>query len=185
MIHKYFDEEIDATGSKNLLYFAPINGLENKFREDFSVTTLDINRDDVDVKADITELPFKKSSFDIVLCSHVLEHVPDDLSALTELRRVINQEGEGIILVPQNRDMDTTLEDPTATTEEERERKFGQHNHVRWYGNDFSSKLVSAGFKVSERDYVIKLNNGVIEKHRLRESEKWIHDHTLIFYVNK
>jgi len=38
---------------------------------------------------DVTNLPFKNSSFDIVICSEVLEHIPDDKRALSELVRIL------------------------------------------------------------------------------------------------
>ena len=99
-----------------------------------------------DVTASVTDLPFASGSIDLVICFHVLEHVPDDTRAIRELARVLAPGGLGIIQVPWR---------PNGLTEEnleadvdERIRRFGQHDHVRMYGGDFEQILMAQGLSV-------------------------------------
>ena len=106
---------------------------------------------------DITEIDFPDNSFDFVLCSHVLEHIPDDLKAMRELFRVMKTGGWGILQVPIDLNRQTTYEDSSITSPEERKSAFGQFDHVRWYGLDYKDRLASAGFRVEIDDYALKL----------------------------
>jgi predicted SAM-dependent methyltransferase len=83
----------------------------------------------------------------VIYCSHVLEHVPDDRQALSEFRRVIKPGGKAIIVVPITGKR--TFEDPSVTSPQERERLFGQHDHVRIYGPDVAERFRQAGFDVT------------------------------------
>lgn len=97
----------------------------------------------VDVQASLTRLPFPAASFDVIVCYHVLEHVPDDRAAMHELARVLRPGGVALVQVPFRPEA-ATDEDPDAD-EEERVRRFGQADHVRWYGGDFEQRLERAG----------------------------------------
>lgn len=97
----------------------------------------------IDLLGDITQLPFRSGCFPMVVCYHVLEHVPDDRSAMGELRRVVSDDGLVLIQVP-HRPTAPTDEDPSAPPEERIER-FGQEDHVRFYGKDFDERLTDAG----------------------------------------
>lgn len=99
---------------------------------------------------DLTALPEKDNSFDLVLCSHVLEHIPNDKKALEEIYRVLKPNGKAILLVPLDKKLDETYEDWTITTPEGRLEAFGQSDHVRMYGRDFQEKIESIGFKVEQ-----------------------------------
>jgi SAM-dependent methyltransferase len=103
------------------------------------------------IDLDITAMPFADGSFDLVICSHVLEHVPDDRAALRELKRVLAPEGVGLVLVPQDMGRAVTFEDPTVTDPQDRLRLFGQFDHVRIYGRDLVERLREAGLRVEER----------------------------------
>ena len=106
------------------------------------------------VEADLTALPFEDAAFDLVLCSHVLEHVPDDRAALRELRRVLRPGGLAVIQTPVNHDQPVTYEDASVTDPEERLSRFSQPDHVRVYGPDLLARLRDAGFGVSVVDAV-------------------------------
>lgn len=93
---------------------------------------------------DVTAIDHPDASFDVVLCNHVLEHVPDDRAALRELRRVTRPDGWALIQVPMLRER--TDEDPSVTDPQERLRRFMQADHVRVYGRDFLDRLREAGW---------------------------------------
>jgi SAM-dependent methyltransferase len=88
-------------------------------------------------------------SFDLILCSHVLEHVPDDGAAMAELRRVLAPGGLCLVLTPYRPEV-TTYEDPGITSPLDRMVAFGQQDHVRIYGNDLTDRLRGAGFEVED-----------------------------------
>ena len=98
------------------------------------------------VHLDVTALPFTDQYFDAILCSHVLEHVPNDHTAMREFYRVLKPGGWFLPDVPIVGDR--TFEDPSITDSEERARLFGQSDHVRSYGRDFKGRLETAGFQV-------------------------------------
>jgi SAM-dependent methyltransferase len=98
---------------------------------------------DVDALASLTQLPLPDGSVDLLVCFHVLEHVPDDCTAMREIARVLSPRGIALLEVPIKGGV-ATEEDPTATPEE-RARRFGQSDHVRWYGDDFDARLAAAG----------------------------------------
>ena len=108
--------------------------------------TADLYDSNAMVKMDITDIHYSDESFDIIICSHVLEHVEDDKKALKELFRVLKKNGWAIILVPIT--SDKTFEDLTIKTEEDRLKVFGQKDHVRRYGPDYIERLYEAGFFV-------------------------------------
>ena len=98
---------------------------------------------DVDALASLTHLPLRDGSVDLLVCYHVLEHVPDDCAAMREIARVLSPRGIALLEVPIKMGV-ATEEDPSATPEE-RLRRFGQVDHVRWYGDDFDARLADAG----------------------------------------
>jgi ubiquinone/menaquinone biosynthesis C-methylase UbiE len=95
---------------------------------------------------DITDIQYEDQSFDVIYCSHVLEHVQNDKKALRELFRVLKNDGWAILLVPIT--SETTVEDPSIVDPIERLRAFGQEDHVRKYGRDYVDRLREAGFTV-------------------------------------
>ena len=98
---------------------------------------------DVDALASLTELPLRDGSVDLLVCYHVLEHVPDDCAGMREIARVLSPRGIALIEVPIKVGV-ATEEDPDCSPED-RARRFGQADHVRWYGDDFDSRLSAAG----------------------------------------
>lgn len=100
------------------------------------------------VELDITAMSFPEASFDVIICNHVLEHVPDDASAIRELFRVLRPSGVAVVTVPIKDDLKHTHEDPTIISPADRRREFGQWDHVRWYGVDIRDRFMAAGFSV-------------------------------------
>ena len=84
--------------------------------------------------------------------NHVLEHIPDDRKAMSELRRVLKPGGVAILQVPISANSATTIEDPEITDPDAREQAFGQFDHVRIYGQDYTTRLAEAGFQVDKVD---------------------------------
>lgn len=95
---------------------------------------------------DLTALPLPDNSFDLILCNHVLEHIPNDRQAMRELYRVLRPSGRAILQVPISPILRETFEDFSVTDPAERERLFGQKNHCRIYGQDYGQRLEAAGF---------------------------------------
>jgi len=99
------------------------------------------------ISVDLTSLQFNSDNFDMIICNHVLEHIPDDKQAMKEIYRVLKPGGQAILQVPISYLLDVTAENHTITSEEERLAKFGQKDHVRIYGPDYFKRLQDAGFK--------------------------------------
>ena len=99
-------------------------------------------------KIDITKIEYPDNYFDVVISSHVLEHVTDDLTAIKELARVQNNNGWSIHLVPIDHQRDSTFEDPIINTPQKRLKYYGHHDHKRIYGTDYKNRLELMGFKV-------------------------------------
>jgi predicted SAM-dependent methyltransferase len=109
---------------------------------------VDLNdRPNIGIKLDTTAIPVHSNTFDAIICIHVLEHVQEDRKAIRELFRVLKPGGWAIISVPIRLEQ-KTFEDPTITTPEERERTFGETDHVRVYGYDLLERLEGIGFQV-------------------------------------
>ena len=156
-----------------VLHFAPESALMNQFKKlkNLSYDTIDLNSPIADIKADICDLPFLDNSYDFILCNHVLEHIIDDNKAMRELYRVLKKNGIGIFQVPMDYNRDTTYEDFSVTNKKERNKLFGQYDHVRIYGLDFFNRLQKAGFSVERCEYTSKLSKEDIVKFCLPKKE--------------
>lgn len=138
-----------------LLHFAPERALARFLRRHLRLPyrSADLLRADVDDRGvDLTRLErYATGSVGCFLCSHVLEHVPDDARALRELHRVLGDRGWGILLAPVLPALQDTHEDWSCTTPAARLVSFGQEDHVRVYGKrDFVARVRAAGFQVAE-----------------------------------
>jgi len=170
----YLKNETDffSKGLK-VLHFAPEQAFYNRFRrqKNLDYTTTDLESPLADVKADICNLPFKNDCYDVILCNHVLEHIPDDTKAMQELYRILKPGGMAILQIPQDLSREKTFEDNSITDKKERAKIFGQYDHVRVYGRDYFDKLRSIGFKVDEVNYTAKLSKEEVEKYCLAKEE--------------
>jgi SAM-dependent methyltransferase len=133
---------------KHMLHVAPEVSFVPRLKKvsGLNYLTADLMDPTVMIRMDITDIQFPDKSFDIVYCSHVLEHVPNDRKAMREFRRVLKPDGWAAVMVPVT--VDRTIEDPNCTDPAERERRFGQHDHFRTYGPDFADRLAESGFHV-------------------------------------
>jgi SAM-dependent methyltransferase len=161
------------SGNKNVLHFAPEQPFFKRFRKILQTDyiTTDLYSPIVDVKTDIRNLSFQSNSFDIIICNHVLEHIDDEQKALYEIKRVLKPGAWAILQVPINYDLDKTFEDDAITNPKEREKIFGQYDHVRLYGKDYPERLKNAGFKVIEDSFVKTFSEQEIKKYQFDENE--------------
>lgn len=161
--------------SENLkvLHFAPEQCFLSRFKKlkNLDYTTTDLLSPIADVKADICNLPFKDNSYNVILCNHVLEHIPDDKKAMEELYRVLKPGGFGVFQIPLDASRDTTFEDDSITNKKERTEIFGQYDHVRVYGLDYFDKLRAVGFNVEKVDYTTKFSEEKIIRYCLAKGE--------------
>lgn len=113
------------------------------------------------VALDITQLQYQDNHFDWIICNHVLEHILEDIQAMSELFRVLKPGGIAILNVPISYTIAHTIEDKEITDPEERLIHFGQRDHVRVYGIDYFSRLESVGFtteRISPQSLGIDIN---------------------------
>lgn len=139
-----------------LLEVAPIGLVKSAAKRlGYSYTSMDLSSARAEVLTDLCRLSFHDETFDVVVCFHVLEHVPSDLEAVEEIGRVLTRGGNAVVSVPWDRTTESTDEDLMASPEE-RQRRFGQSDHVRMYGRDLPERLRRSGMAVDEvlwRDY--------------------------------
>ena len=102
--------------------------------------TSDLFRRGCDLRLDLCDIDLPDGSQDLIICNHILEHVPDDAKAMFELARILSDDGTALIMVPMDLDLETTMED-AADTADMRTEMYGQQDHVRLYGRDFVDKL--------------------------------------------
>lgn len=157
-----------------MLHVAPevcfMNPFEQQHGEGY--ITGDIESPLAKVKMDVHDIPFENNTFDVAMCNHVMEHVDDDMKAMKEFHRVLKPGGWGIFQVPFFYPLkETTYEDTSITDPREREKAFGQDDHVRMYGKDYGQRLEKAGFKVTEDDFVMQLPKDDVKKYALPENE--------------
>jgi SAM-dependent methyltransferase len=157
--------------ARSLLHFAPEWALRHRLEhlEHLRYVTADLSQPGVELQLDVTELRLPDASFDGVICSHVLEHVDDDLAAMRELRRINAPGGWCLVMVPLDLNRERTYEDSTITAASDREREFWQHDHVRLYGRDMSERLTHAGFDVEEIRPTEEFGPAVRQRCRLLE----------------
>lgn len=122
---------------------------------------------DHDLQLDLENLDLPGASLDVVIANHILEHV-DDRRALSEIHRVLRPGGELICMIPIVEGWEETYENATITSPVERERHFGQFDHVRFYGRDFRNRTTEAGFALRE----ITANPSDVLRYRLQRGEK-------------
>jgi len=136
-----------------VLHVAPEAGIRARLSAQPSLryAGVDLYRPDAPLTMDATALALPDASVDLVICSHVLEHVEDDRRALGEFARVLRPGGHAIIVVPLDL-RHPTREDPGATTAAARLAAFGHPYHVRICGADYGQRIAAAGFAVRRID---------------------------------
>jgi hypothetical protein len=156
-----------------MLHIAPEAFVQERLRafDNIDYLSADLASPRAMVKMDITDIQYPDDSFDVVFASHVLEHIPDDVQAMRELRRVLRPDGWAVLQVPMWGPR--TKEDPTVTDPTERARLFGQDDHVRMYGHDgeYERRLRRAGFDVTVERFTTELGPELTHRYRLLDTE--------------
>jgi len=152
------------------LHFAPEAIIQKKLRAlpDLEYTSADLDSPLAMASLDVSDIPYAEHTFDVILCSHVLEFIPDDSKAMRELYRVLKPGGWTLLLVPFDAEGDEQFEDLTAFDKKERERLFGQFDQVRIYGRDFKDRLEQVGFMVRQECYAQELDPDITQRYVLR-----------------
>ena len=141
---------------ENLLHFAPEKWMQIEFLKiSKNYICCDIDPDRYKGKdsvqpyfVDATNIQFPDNFFSCIYASHILEHIIEDRKAMSEILRTLKNGGELLALVPQRMSLTVTYEDFSIVEPKEREKHFGQNDHVRFYGKDFSKRLKDSGFYV-------------------------------------
>ncbi|MBT3282122.1 MAG: class I SAM-dependent methyltransferase [Cryomorphaceae bacterium] len=170
----YLDNETNILKSNlKVLHVAPEQIFFKKFKKfnHWNYLTFDINSPIADIKGDLKSMKFKDESFDLVICNHVLEHIEDDKMALEEIYRVLNINGIAILQVPINVNREKTFEDSKITSQYDREKYFGQYDHVREYGIDYKERIEQVGFQVEMINYSDNFSEEMIIRYGLLKND--------------
>jgi len=164
----------------DLLDIAPDQAIQSKLKKlsNIKYTAVDLYSPLADKKMDLTNLSFDNESFDAVICYHVLEHIVDDIKAMKEIFRVLKTGGWAILQSPVDLNREITYEDFSIKTQEGRLKAFGQNDHVRIYGKDYTKILTRCGFVVEEDNFVLSFSEDEITRFGLDKNE-------LIYFCRK
>ncbi len=174
LIWLYLKNKTDFfTSPYKVLHIAPEQTFYYRFKKlrNLEYVTADLESPLAKVKMDIRNMPFENDYFDIVLCNHVLEHIDNEKLALKEIYRVLKKGGWAILQVPIDMSREKTFENPDITDPAEREKTFGQYDHVRIHGRDYPDRLSNSGFKVTAEDYIKTLDPDIVKHYRLPPDE--------------
>ncbi len=154
----------------DLLHIAPEPVFEQRLREQPGLRYVAgaLFPEGEQVRVDLTEIPFPDGSFDLVLCNHVLDEIPDDRAAIAEVCRVLRPGGRFVTQTPVDTKRETTFEDPSLSPAKRRE-VFQTADDVRIYGRDFAARLAEPGFHVEMVDYPAELDAATVARHALAE----------------
>lgn len=157
-----------------MLHVAPEKTLRKIFLEHKNIDYLsaDLTHPSAKVKMDITNIHLENDTFNVIICNHVLEHIPDDKKAMSELYRVLKTGGFAILQVPLSYTISKTEEDLSIDNDKDRIRLYGQEDHVRLYGADYKDRLEEVGFKVEIIDFVSHLKDEETAQYSLLKEEK-------------
>jgi SAM-dependent methyltransferase len=170
----YLKNETDFFSAPyKVLHVAPEQCFLKRFKalENLDYTTADLESPLADLHFDLHDIPLEDNLYDFFICNHVLEHVEDDKKVLHEVLRILKPEGKALMQVPLDYERETTYEDTTITKPSDREKHFGQKDHLRVYGLDYPDRLRKQGFDVEEIDYSEMMGKEKLSRYRLDPRE--------------
>ncbi|MEM9858819.1 MAG: methyltransferase domain-containing protein [Bacteroidota bacterium] len=164
----FFDKQL------KFLHIAPeqcfMKPFEKQHGDDY--LTADLESPLAKVKMDVHNIPFEEEAFDVVMCNHVMEHVADDIKAMKESHRVLKPGGWAIMQVPFFPPIpEVTFEDNSVINPLDREKAYGQDDHVRLYGKDYPDRIRKAGFNVKEDDFIKSFSPEEVKRYALAKDE--------------
>ena len=134
----------------NILHFAPEKNLSQKIsllkpvkyiKADFYPKQENIE------KIDATDIPYNDDTFDLLICNHVLEHIPEYHKAINEIYRVLKPNGIAILQTPYSKLLSQNIEDQNINTDEQRRFFYGETDHFRIFSEKhLFNDLKQAGF---------------------------------------
>jgi SAM-dependent methyltransferase len=150
LLAHYLKQFPKVTRDKSILHFAPEESLRRLVAQQApgAYVTADLAPDRGDIQLSIENITLAER-FDVIIVSHVLEHVNDRV-ALQELYKALKPGGLAVIMVPIVEGWASTYENNDVTTNAGRLRHFGQEDHVRIYGRDLRDRIRTAGFDLEE-----------------------------------
>ena len=176
LIYLYLQQHLPhlLTPPTHLLHIAPEKNLGRTLHTALGAgyVSADLFPPHVHIQMDLTAVPHPTATYDAILCSHVLEHIPDDAQAMRELYRILKPSGVAILQVPISYILEHTIEDFSLTTPAQRQEAFGQDDHVRIYGRDYAQRLQQAGFHVTPFDMSTSLTPAQMNQYGLQKEEK-------------
>lgn len=108
---------------------------------------------------DLLDPSLSPEQYDFIICNHVLEHIIDHKTAISNLFKVLKRDGSAIVSVPILVNNAPTYEDYSIVSPNERKKHFGQWDHVRYYGADIENRFWDSGFKVKAVSSIHYFNN--------------------------
>ena len=183
----YFQKETNLfKDNLSFLHIAPEMCFIPLFKKlpNLNYKTADLESPWADIHLNIENMPLEDNSFDVIMANHILEHVENLPKALSEIKRVLKPNGWAILLSPINPKREKTYENASITSPEEREKHFGQKDHVREFGLDYPLILEEAGFVVEENRFVESLSDKELERFAIAKKENINIEHH-IFVVRK
>jgi SAM-dependent methyltransferase len=150
----FYGKHIEIVRGRRILHVAPEPLLREFFEQRRAALaciyeTLDGFSEETNYRSDLTRITLPDESYDVVICHRVLEHVMDDVAAMTELHRILAPGGLLNVSVPQSMNR--------PETNEWRANDTSHHMHVRQYGRDFEQRLRTVGFDVDVDRSVLEM----------------------------
>jgi SAM-dependent methyltransferase len=167
LLKLWLDKNREQIAGKRVLHFASETAVSDLLRplaDKYVTADLTPGRD---LQLNIEKLDLPDESYDVIVCSHVLEHV-DDRAALGEMHRVLAVDGIALLMVPVIEGWQETYENNAITDPNGREVHFGQDDHVRYFGSDFRDRVRRAGFDLQE----LTAEGAAVVRHGLFRGEK-------------
>jgi len=144
LCQKYFLEKVDPV---KVLHMAPERSMYELLKGHPLVdyTCIDINPERYPyakgcLKQDALAMSFADGTFDVIISSHVIEHVPDAKAFIRESIRCLKRTGVFLLNFPVHAGK-KSFEDPSIIDGEKRYDVFGQWDHVRVLGDDYLEYL--------------------------------------------